>query len=302
MAIQLSRFAYVTLGEAKEWARANIEGNPEDDALNLFINAASRNLDNHLNFEVVSRGKITEVHTIRRTDWSQIWLLQRPLIEVVSVHEDPNQDFNTDSLLAADEYTVDNERGMITRVNTGWPTYWILGFEVVQAIYKSGFADTESVDWEYKSLCLETVAQYYYHATRKQFAVSAIKDQAGDRTYMEFNFIPKAVKAKAAKFVLRRFGTITGRRVSTELIGVGTVAGTVDDGANPVVNATLVLTSDGDSDWNQVVQTDVNGSYSVANVPIGTVGVQGSKVGTGVGSNSGSLSEGATLQLDFTLS
>lgn len=208
----------VSLEFAKAWAKTKMAATPEDDLLILLIQAASENIEEEIDLETITRGAITEDHSIWAPDVPQIWTLQRPIISVTEVNNDVNLSFGAGTKLATDEFIVDKDLGRITRVASGgsWPSVFTMGLNATRIIYSSGVADKDAVPVSLKSACMETVAVYYYHITREQFGVNSISDDEGNRSFVSFDFLPKPVMKKLGKYPYRKLRgkRITGKRVS----------------------------------------------------------------------------------------
>jgi hypothetical protein len=219
-AIRLADWAAVSEAEAKEWASINQENVPSGDILRVMLNTATRTIEQELHCEVISRGQIVEQHTIQRSNIWQIWLLERPVLEISEVNEDTTRDFSGTTEIPPTDYILDSDRGLIKYTGNGgsWPLHFTMGIDVLQVKYWAGVKTRDDVDYNLRGLVMETVAHYYYHLTRKDFAVRQITDDQGNRTFTGFNFLPKEVKAALADHPLRKlqYGRITGRRVSVD--------------------------------------------------------------------------------------
>lgn len=216
--VELSSHALVSEAEAKTWASVNQENVPEGDALRLLINTASKNLDIRLNRESVSRGLITERHKIIKASIYEIWLLQTPVLSISELNNDTTREFGSSTIIPATDYILDTERGKIEYTGTGgtFPIAFTAGLDALQIKYWAGAASTDLVPWEVKGLCLETVAVYYYHLSRKEFSVKQITDDQGNRTYTGFDFLPKPVEKQIRQIRRIIMGRQTGRRVSVD--------------------------------------------------------------------------------------
>lgn len=225
LTVQIDPFSPVTLAEAKGWAKANLNASPEDDLLTLLINSAFENVEKEIDLEIVSRGTITELHTILNLNQWEIWTLQTPIHTFTSLKNDSGRDFsNPNADLPAAERIVDMERGKISRMGAGssHPTPFIYGLDTVQVVYSAGYqnpttnlpAAAAPVPNSLKSCILETIASYYYHITEQGFNVTGNSDDQGNRSFVSFDFIPKPVRGKLSQFKPIRVGRIRARRDS----------------------------------------------------------------------------------------
>lgn len=221
---ELADEAPVTLLEAKSWAKANMDASPDDDLFQQLINAAYENLEDEISLEFVSRGVITELHTIRSLREFEIWTLQRPHYGSLTLWNDTNRVFGSGTLIDASEIIVDQQRGKVSYVGSGsaFPTFFSAGLDVVQVQYSAGYkspktglpATAPDVPKKVKSIVLETAASYFYHLTEKEFNKRGYSDEQGNKTFVEFDFIPKPILRKLNRFRKYHGGRITGRRIS----------------------------------------------------------------------------------------
>ncbi len=228
LSISPAENAIVDLDYAKAWATTNMEAGPDDDLLQGLVNTASDNFELELDLEVISRGVINEVHDIKTFNMWEIWLLQLPVYSFQTLKNDPGRDFtNPNADIPADERIVDLERGKVTRMGSGsaYPSIFTAGLGAVEAVYAAGFKSpitatpttAPDVPDKIKGLVMETAASYYYHLQQHGFNTTSISDEQGNRTFMNFDFIPKHVKKAMFKLFPIHAGRITGRRVSVSV-------------------------------------------------------------------------------------
>lgn len=198
VAIQLPSWTLVDLDYAKAWASANMENTPEDDLLHILLASATEAIEREIHRQVIDRGLRTERITIGRLTEADLWVLNPPIIAVNAVYEDVNRVFDANSQIPSADLLIDPTRGKITYVTQGGstPTYWTTGLEVVQVEYWGGYATRDDVPWDLRGYCMETVADTYYHLTRKQFATTSISDEQGNRVFMKSAVIPAHVREK----------------------------------------------------------------------------------------------------------
>ena len=214
----------VTLEEAKSWAKANMDASPDDDFFAQLINAAFENLEEETNLEFVSRGQITELHSIRTLQSWELWTLQPNHYGAITVYNDSNRVFGAGTEVPSTELIIDQVRGKVQRVGSGsaFPSFFEAGIDVVQIVYFAGFQSPKSLlpaaappmPSKIKSLVLETAASYFYHATEKGFNKRGYSDEAGNKTFLNFDFIPPVIMRKLNKIRRVRGGRSTGRRIA----------------------------------------------------------------------------------------
>lgn len=218
-AIELPTWTIVDIDFTKAWARVNMENTPEDDLLALLIASATVAIERAIFWEVIDRGLRVERFNIETLKTGELWTLNPPILGVKKVIQDVNRVFGTASEIALTEFIIDNRRGKISYVGAGGstPIWFATGLEVVQVEYWGGYRDRDEVPWDLRGYCLETVANTYYHITRKQFATSAISDDQGNRTFMKSAVIPTHVKEQLDRdFKTKRLTRQVVNAVSTD--------------------------------------------------------------------------------------
>lgn len=178
----LSTYALVSLSELKDSLRA--EGKADDATLERVINRASRLIEQEVGAELVTRGSLTEFHTVRGPDVVRIRLRQWPITAVTSIHEDSTRTYAAGNLLTVNtDYVVSATTGEIFRVvAASGPRPWLPGWRAIKVVYTGGYANTAAVPEEYKEACLEVAAAIYYEAVNKRQGVSAVQDAHGSVT------------------------------------------------------------------------------------------------------------------------
>lgn len=167
--------------------------------LDLLSDTARALIESYLDRLLVTRGSITEFHSIWRPQ-SAIYLTQWPIIptagDVTSVHEDANGSYDASALLTVTtDYTISAPAGKIIRVSSAVATTWLAGYRTIQVIYTGGYADTASVPADIKYECLRIIGAMWSEASMKQFNMSSIADDLGNVS----RFVPPGVNADARR-------------------------------------------------------------------------------------------------------
>jgi len=186
--LALSTYALVSLDEAK--GHLLVPGGAQDDYLERAINRASELIEQYLDRHIVTRGDLTEYHTLRSPTGAflckdTIRTLQRPIISVSSVHEDTAwpRTYGASSLLVVDvDYQVDKQRGTIRRLGSAGPVAWHTGHRGVRLISTCGYEDTAKVPERIKAVALRLVANIKGEVDRKTHGILAQSDSLGNFT------------------------------------------------------------------------------------------------------------------------
>lgn len=170
----------VSLEEASRRVRDATEA--DAPLVSQVLRGGTSEIETILRRQIVSRGTITEYHTIRRGT-CELWLNQFPVMAITSIHEDPDRDYGASALLTAlTNYTVDVETGMITRVDQDTPIAWDAGFEAVKVVYTAGYSQA-SVPEDLKALALELFALQWADAHGERYGVGSVSTPLGNVNY-----------------------------------------------------------------------------------------------------------------------
>lgn len=185
--------ALLTLNEAKQYLVA--PGTQADQNLEVAINAATDVMESRLDRRIVSRGNITEYHTVEpRT--SVIRLSEKPTKSVTSIHESTDwpRVYDSTTLLASSGtlqgYEVDTEAGLVRRISYGLETWWAWGRRAVKVIHEAGYKGPDpnwsgtstlpAIPWDLKQLALAITSAIYSEGERKGWGIASQQDPIGN--------------------------------------------------------------------------------------------------------------------------
>jgi hypothetical protein len=115
------------------------DSNLSDQFLNFLIQSASDDIEKYTGRKLRAR-QLTEYQRGQYT--KRIYTHQYPIIEVTSVHDDTDREFEAGSLIDVDDYFVNAENGMIELVNG----YFQKGVGNIKIIYTAGFDEFEVIE------------------------------------------------------------------------------------------------------------------------------------------------------------
>ena len=169
--------AFISTAEASQEVR-DIGDN--DELARRLIVEGSEEMEAILDRQVVTRGTITEHHFFRKSS-SELYLRWFPVISISSVHEDSTRGYTNAPLTEGTDYTVDVEKGKLTRIIGDSPSAWLSGFEAVRVVWVGGYADQASVPGDLKRLARELFAEKYREITGQRQGLSNVSDGLGSR-------------------------------------------------------------------------------------------------------------------------
>lgn len=211
MTVTLSAYALGTVPEVMEYLS---EDSPADKSpVNSLLNRATSLIETYLSRELVTRGSLTEFHSIpSRT--SRLLLLEAPIISITTVHEDQARGYGASTLLVdGTDFISSDSKGELIRVQDGGGDLaWQTGFRAVQAVYDGGYATAQLVPDDIRDAFFEVCAWLHAIETRKKHGISGWSDDAGNYTRVSTDHLPKHLKGQLASH--RRFplGLHTGER------------------------------------------------------------------------------------------
>ncbi len=164
-----------------EWRdRWTAGGNDQAPNIEAAVLAATYAIEKRCDRLFVSRGPITEYHSIH-DNLREIYLGQWPYITLTTVHEStatpPVYDATTLLTSGTGYQAVKPDR--LRRLSAGGPTCWARGSRVAQVVYTAGYADTASVPADLKQVCFVIAASMFAEADKKRFGVSSMTDGSG---------------------------------------------------------------------------------------------------------------------------
>lgn len=174
----------VTVADAKLELR--VTTNDNDALLAKIIDRVSDRFNGHFARTLVYPDAAwTEFHTIREPR-VRLWLRDYPVLAspAIQVWEDQNRVFDASSLLTEDDdYVVDRERGVLTRVSGSDEILWEAGVRVVKVVYHAGYVDTSNdkanIPPRLQGAALQLIGLIYREIERKKQGISTQVDIQG---------------------------------------------------------------------------------------------------------------------------
>lgn len=186
MAITLSTYSLLSLEELKEELR--VEGDGKNVALTVLANTVSEVIEAYLSRKVVTRGSLTEYHTMEANGspltTGVLSLLDWPIISLTSISEDTAWPRTYGTLLTAGtDYQANNPTGRVYRLTSPGASYrWATGFRAIRAIYSAGYATTAAVPQTIKAVARRLAGVMWEEYKRDWRGVSSVSDQLGTFT------------------------------------------------------------------------------------------------------------------------
>jgi len=191
--VALSTYALISLSDLKGYK--GFEGTTEDSRLDLAINAASSWIEGKAQRQFITRGGVTEYHTLDRAVHS-ITLAQSPIITVTSVHEStttPRVYDATSLLTTVTDYqgVSTTERAQIRRISNSELYPWATGYRAIKVVYSYGYADTAAIPDDLAFLCIYLAYSIYREADRGWHGMVSVSDAQGSVTRLGRHLPPE---------------------------------------------------------------------------------------------------------------
>jgi hypothetical protein len=178
--------ALTTVAELKE--ELSVSGSGRDSMLEEIANRTTGVIEAHLDREVMNRmsgtvaSTVTEYYSILEYT-PELWLNQWPVASITGVYELSAWPTTYGSTLTANvNYFLDDDRGMLLRIDTGGEISWPTGRRAVKVVYAPGYTALSSVPYPIRDVARKYAALLYTEIDRKQFGVSAYSDAIGNTT------------------------------------------------------------------------------------------------------------------------
>lgn len=211
--MSLSTYALITPDEIKE--ALSLQGTGMDVPLENLANGVSDTVETALRRKIVSRGSLTEYHTLER-DVSQITLTQRPILSITTVKEGGwwSGAWTAQLVLTANvDYLSDKPAGKLMRMSGNTPTSWMLGIDSVQVVYTAGLAATTAlVPAAIKRVALKLACREFQEMRRGGEGAQQMNDGMGFVTRFMPSELLRLEETALGPFLVETFGS-TGRVV-----------------------------------------------------------------------------------------
>lgn len=172
----------VTLEEAK--THLETTGDSKDALIDSLISKASAQIKEEQRRSITDDGALIHFATIRRAN-SELFLPGFPILTLTEVKESQAGTIVSDSdgtvLVEDTDFTASNAEGKLTRILTGVPTSWVVGYRVVRVKWTSG---AQNVSQVIKKVALDYIASMYEAATKKAHNLQSVTDGLGSVTRM----------------------------------------------------------------------------------------------------------------------
>lgn len=182
----LSTYALLSVAELKEHL-GGLPGSAEDGLLESIINELSEDMETQFGRQWVTRGELTEYHTMRAHETAlrtnELRTLQWPLISIVEIREDQSwpRTYPATSLLVVDTdfQIVKHQRDYVRRLLTNWPSGTT---RPIRIKYTAGYTNTATVPSRVKAQAKRYGAALYRERERGTQGVLTQSDPLGNFT------------------------------------------------------------------------------------------------------------------------
>lgn len=199
-ASQLSAFSLASLAEfngaLQESAQTDPDNRPQDDRKEAILNQLLVEIENLLDRQIVTRGSLTEFHSLKDGGRRVLYVSQYPLIgatNTITVHEDPNWEAAPASAYGASALLVENVDYFVIKLAEEPAPYvklyrlgraWATGYRRIKVAASSGcgYANTAAVPTAIKGVCLEVAARAWRDRSKGEIGLLSRTDGMGTIT------------------------------------------------------------------------------------------------------------------------
>lgn len=167
-------------------AELGLEVATYDTVLQLILDAIE-NLFEEMAMTKFGSTSITEYHSTPKYT-RNIFLRVVPIISITSIHDDPDWEYGTVSLIAEADYTFDPDTGIVS-----YGADFFEGERNVKVVYTAGYT-LETLPKRVKQIIIRQAATWYTQQKNKGWDVSSIGQPGGGtilRKNLEDNLLPE---------------------------------------------------------------------------------------------------------------
>lgn len=187
MAETIWEYALVSLAQVKEFVLNDSSVTTFDDALMAMINEVSQVSETYCGRKFKERTGLTEYYTPK--GGTIISLRNFPVTDTTTfaLYDDPNRNYGADTLIAATDYFLDLETGVIHLDNDG---EFSSAPGAGKAVYSAGYA---TIPYTLQRACKKWVARIWKERQRQEWGLKSLGG-AGETTAYDLGAIPKDVQ------------------------------------------------------------------------------------------------------------
>lgn len=176
--------ALLTMNEAKDEIGMDREETDFDDIIEL-LSTAVQSLFEQLTDRKYESAVFTEYYNADKFQ-DRVFLKNFPVNSITTVHDDPDREFGSDTLVEADDYTFDGDNGVI--YFDGWVSS---GKQSIKVVYEAGYSVDTFPDG-LKEVFLRQVAAWFQDSKNNEQAVSSVTTPGGSMVKKELsdNLLP----------------------------------------------------------------------------------------------------------------
>jgi len=168
----------------KIWLQLPAAAGDSDDLLELVLTQTIRAANRYMKRYLIDPGAdITEDHDGQGD--SKVWVKYPPILTVTALYDDPNRDFGASTIIAADQYYVDQGQGMIELMSQAiFGTLFATSQRNVRIVYRPGLAQDADELVDLQLAVFKWVGKLFMDSEKKLHNVKAISSTAGNVTLL----------------------------------------------------------------------------------------------------------------------
>lgn len=212
MIVSLHTRALITPPELRRRARSTDIDIKKEDELRDAINESSAIIRKLCSRQLLYKGTdYIEFHNVLYNE-DTIYLRERPINTITSVHEDVQRVYGANTLLVeGTDFEVNVNLGTLTRVSGSDVTRWERGYRTIRVEYDGGFDDVAddkaNVPEDLKRAALKLALLIIREDDRKMQGVSSVTDSVGSVTRIAGRIVSEDVLMLLRPYRIRGYTT-----------------------------------------------------------------------------------------------
>lgn len=179
-------YALVSRAQVKEFVLNDSSVTTFDDALTAMVNEVSQAIETYCGRKFAERTGLTEYHNPK--GGTVVSLKNFPVTGTTAfaLYDDPDRNYGSGTLIAAADYFLDLETGVIHLDNDG---EFSSAPGAVKVIYSAGYA---TIPYSLQRACKKWVARIFKERQKQEWGLKSLGG-AGETTTYDLSAIPKDV-------------------------------------------------------------------------------------------------------------
>ncbi len=191
-----------TLALVREYLETPTGDTTKDALINSLINRMSGFIERFCN-RVFIQATYTEFQDGKKNNGGILRLEQYPIVEITSVHDDTDRDYDAASLIDSADYVTEDSYGVLKRTDA---IEFNEGIHNIKVVYIAGYENIAALPGDLQQACIELVTNKMNMAGKTHLKSERLSKWGA--TYGEQDAMPASIKEVLLQYQKRSFDVI----------------------------------------------------------------------------------------------